>query len=80
MGKVQSLYGYGAPGTITRSIDDIVISVRNASDADVPFGAPVFIADNGAVPFSVSAPQDFDTFLGFTVNPKDKTPDTYPQG
>ena len=43
MGKVQNIFGYGSPGTVTRSADNIIISVRNASDRDVPFGAPVFI-------------------------------------
>ena len=79
MGKVQNAFGYGSPGTVTRSADNIIISVRNASDGDIPFGAPVFLTDNGAEPFSVAAPQDFTTFLGFAVNVKDKTPDTYPR-
>ena len=80
MGKVQNAFGYGSPGAITRSADDIVISVRNASDREIPFGAPVFLADSGAVPFNVSSPQDFETFLGFAVRVADKTPDSYPRG
>lgn len=80
MGKVQNMFGYGSPGTVTRSMDSVIISVRNASDGDVPFGAPVFITDYGAEPFSVASPQDFTAFLGFAVNVKDKTPDGYPRG
>ena len=80
MGKVLSAFGYGAPGTPSRSIDEIIISVRNASGGDIPFGAPVFMTDNGAVPFSTDSPQDFTTFLGFAVCVPDKTPKEYPTG
>ncbi len=80
MGKVLEAFGYGAPGAITRSVDDIVISIRNASGADIPFGAPVFMTENGAVPFDLESPQEFATFLGFAVRVADKTPGAYPQG
>ena len=80
MGKVLQIFGHGQPGSISRSVDDIVISVKNASDKDIAFGAPVFLGDNGAVPFSTANPQDFTAFLGFAVRVADKTPDTYPQG
>ena len=79
MGKVQSIFGNGSPGAVTRSVDEIVISVRNASGGDIPFGAPVFLAGGGAVPFSTAAPQDFSSFLGFAVRVADKTPETYPR-
>ena len=80
MGKVQSIFGNGSAGAISRSVDDIVISVRNGSNVDIPFGAPVFLGEDGAVPFNTESPQDFDAFLGFAVRIADKTPDTYPQG
>ena len=80
MGKVLNAFGYGYPGAVTRSVDDIVISVRNASETDIPFGAPVFMTENGAVPFNLETPQDFTSFLGFAVRVADKTPDTYPAG
>ena len=80
MGKVLSAFGYGTPGTVTRSVDEIVISVRNASDSDVEFGAPVFMTENGAVPFNTDSPQEFADFLGFAVRVADKTPDANPQG
>jgi len=80
MGKVQNVFGYGSPGAVTRSVDNIVIAVRNASDRDIPFGAPVFMTDYGAVPFDTANPQEFETFLGFAVRVADKTPDTYPRG
>lgn len=80
MGKVLNAFSYGYPGAITRSVDDIVIAIRNASAEDIPFGAPVFMTENGAVPFSTESPQDFADFLGFAVRVADKTPDTYPAG
>ena len=80
MGKVQNGFGNGAPGAVSRSIDNIIISIKNASGGDIAFGAPVFMTENGAVPFSIDSPQDFTTFLGFAVRVEDKTPDTYPTG
>ena len=80
MGKVQKTFGNGQPGAISRSVDDIVISVKNASETDIPFGAPVFLGNNGAEPFSTESPQEFSAFLGFAVRVADKTPDTYPEG
>ena len=80
MGTVQKAFGNGVAGTPTRSIDEIIISIKNASSEDIDFGAPVFLTENGAVPFSVSSPQDFADFLGFAVRAGAKTPDDYPRG
>ena len=80
MGKVQDKFTNGYAGAVSRSIDEIIISVRNASAGSIPFGAPVFMTDNGAVPFDLTTPQDFTTFLGFAVRVPDKTPDSYPLG
>ena len=80
MGKVQSVFGNGSPGAVSRSVDEIVISVKNTGSADIPFGAPVFLAADGAVGFDTASPQDFSAFLGFAVRVPDKTPDSYPQG
>ena len=79
MGKVQDTFGNGCPGAISRSVDDIVIAVKNAGGTDIPFGTPVFATSDGAVPFSINDPQDFTSFLGFAVRIADMTPDTYPQ-
>ena len=51
MGKVQAVFGNGSPGAISRSVDDIVISVKNAGEEEIPFGTPVFLVSGGAVPF-----------------------------
>ena len=79
MGRVLQNFTNGAPGSISRSVDDIVISIKNAGSTDIEPGTPVFLADNGAEPFSTAAPQEFSDFLGFAVRVADKTPDTYPQ-
>ena len=78
MGKVQSVFSNGWPGAVSRSADDIIISVKNAGSADIPFGAPVFMTAGGAVPFDTASPQDFTAFLGFAVRIADKTPPAYP--
>ena len=80
MGKVQASFGNGSAGAVSRSIDDIIISVKNAGAVEIPYGAPVFLGQDGAVPFSTESPQDFSSFLGFAVRVADKTPDTYPSG
>ena len=78
MGKVLKSFSNGVAGAISRSVDDIVISVKNAGETDIPFGAPVFLTTGGAVPFNKDDPQDFGAFLGFTVRIADMTPDSYP--
>lgn len=78
MGKVQPQFFNGSPGAVSRAVDDIIISVRNAGGTDIPFGAPVFMTNNGAAPFNTASPQDFSAFLGFAVRVADKTPDVYP--
>lgn len=82
MGKVLNYFSNGAPGAVSRSIDEIIISIKNAGGADIPFGAPVFLAadGSGAEPFNITTPQEFSAFLGFAVRVADKTPDTYPSG
>ena len=82
MGKVQNTFLNGYAGAVSRSIDDIIISVRNVSETDIPFGTPVFLTSGGggAEPFSTASPQAFASFLGFAVRIADKTPDAYPRG
>jgi len=82
MGKVLSVFGNGSPGAVTRAVDNVIISLKNAGTEEIPFGTPVFISGDrsGAVPFSTASPQDFSDFLGFAVRVADKTPETYPGG
>ena len=82
MGKVLSVFTNGYPGSISRAVDDIVISIRNVGSAPIPFGAPVFMnsAGTGVTGFDTATPQAFAAFVGFAVRVADKTPDTYPGG
>ena len=85
MGKVISDFDLGWPGAISRSVDDIVVSLKNNSETPIPFGAPVFLSSNGSgvEPFSSTSsggtPQSFDSFVGFAVRAAAKTPDIYSQ-
>ena len=84
MGKVLSTFDIGWPGAISRSVDDIVVSLKNAGTDPIPFGAPVFLTSDGegVVAFSntASPAQTFASFVGFAVRSAGKTPDTYPSG
>ena len=80
MGKVLSEFLNGKPGTISRSIDDIVEAWPNTGAGPLPFGVPVFKDANskGVKAFSefTTAPAAAD-FVGFSVRSASKTPDTY---
>ena len=78
MGKVLKLFGNGYPGAVSRSIDHIIISLRNASGGEIPFGAPVFLV-SGEKACTVFDPSlsAAGNFLGFAVRAADKTPDVY---
>ena len=68
MGKVISNFDLGWPGAISRSVDDIVVSLKNNSTAPIPFGAPVFLTDDGSGVEGFSStssggtPQSFEKF------------------
>ena len=78
MGKVLSTFTNGFPGTISRSLDNIVISMKNESSGAIPFGAPVFQRSgrNGCLPFDAET-SAAAAFLGFTVREAAKAPDVY---
>ena len=78
MGKVLSTFQNGFPGAVSRSADNIIISLRNASGADVAFGSPLFAVsgERACRAFSASSSTP-ETFVGFAVRAADKTPDTY---
>lgn len=84
MGKVLSTFDIGYAGAVSRSMDDIVIAMKNAGTDPIPFGAPVFLAadGDGVVAFDpdASPAQTFASFVGFAVRDPSKTPDTYPAG
>ena len=82
MGKVLSNFDIGWPGAISRSVDDIVVSLRNAGSDPIPFGAPVFLVADGegvvAYDPNASPAHTFASFVGFAIRVAGKTPDTYP--
>lgn len=82
MGKVLSTFENGSPGAVSRAVDEVVVSLKNAGSAEIPFGAPVFISGDksGAVGWIAGGTQTFADFLGFAVRAADKTPDVYPGG
>ena len=65
-----------SPGAISRSVDDIVITLKNTSANPVPFGAAIFL-DTGGGGVPVSANSAFDRFVGFAVRAAEKTPEEY---
>jgi hypothetical protein len=82
MGKVLSTFDKGWPGAISRSIDDIVITLKNVDTDPILFGAPVFLTDNGdgVVNFIPNGSQTYERFVGFAVRDPAKTPNEYPTG
>ena len=82
MGKVIPYFGRGWPGTVSRSVDDIIVSLKNTGGSEIPYGAPVFLDNNGdgVVGFTVNGSQTFEKFVGFAVRVPNKTPETYPAG
>ena len=79
MGKVLNAFLRGWPGTVSRSLDTVIISVPNKSGGDIPFGAPVFNKSDatGAELWNTTTNQDMTKFIGFAVRSASKTPDTY---
>ena len=78
MGKVLKKFTNGWPGAVSRSIDDIIISMKNGTSDDIAFGTPLFLSasDNTAKPFDASTSTP-ETFLGIAVRSADKTPEEY---
>ncbi len=78
MGKVLNMFTNGFKGAVSRSIDNVIVAMKNGSDAAIPFGAPVFLqsGQNACLPFA-SETSTADNFLGFAVRVPDKTPDEF---
>ena len=81
MGKVLSEFTNGWPGAVSRSVDDIIISMSNGSNGEIPFGAAVFFVpgENACMPFDPQYASDynFSNFIGITVRSGDKTPNVF---
>ena len=76
-GKVLDTFTHGWPGTISRAVDDVVVSFANRHSAAIAWGVPVVRdpAGTGVVPFTPTSTAE--DFVGFTVRSASKTPDTY---
>ena len=81
MGKVLAGFNRGWGGSVSRSKDDVIVSLKNTDTNPIAFGAPVFLraASNGVINFSAGVTAA-EQFVGFAVRIPDKTPDTYPGG
>ena len=81
MGQVVSAFTPGWPGSISRSIDDIVVSMPNReSENDIAFGAPVWLSSDGKGVRNWVSGDTMDGFVGFAVRVPSKTPGVYPEG
>ena len=78
MGKVLIDFSNGYSGAVSRSIDNMIVAMKNGSGEEIAFGSPVFLqsGSSACVPFD-AATSTADNFLGFAVRIPDKTPDTY---
>ena len=78
MGKVLGTFTNGFVGAASRSLDNVIISMKNGNGGEIPFGAPVFMVpgENTCRAFNESTSTDAN-FLGFAVRVADKTPETY---
>ena len=76
MSQVLEKFKNIVPGAVTRNIDAVIVALHNEGDEAIPFGAPVFLGENGGVVLS-----DEDTaatsFVGIAVRSASKVPDTY---
>jgi hypothetical protein len=82
MGQVVSVFQNGFPGAVSRSVDDVIVSLPNLSGLSIPFGAPVFLraASDSVAPFDAATYTDATRFLGFAVRVPDKTPGSFGSG
>ena len=80
MGKVLPEFLRGWPGAVSRSRDDVIVSLKNGDPDPIAFGAPVFLGTNGGVVNFNSGVSTSNKFVGFAVRIPDKTPGSYPAG
>ena len=78
MGKVIRKFTNGPAGTVSRANDNVIVSMKNDTELQIAFGAPVFLAsgENACKPFDAST-CTADNFLGFASRSPVKTPETY---
>ena len=67
----------GYPGAISRSLDDVVISLGNHEYESIPFGAPVFTVSGERSCKRYEDGVSAEDFIGFAVRVPVKTPETF---
>ncbi len=77
MPQVLQSFGNGFPGTVSRAVDDVILSLRNDSGAAIPFGAPVFLVPGANACRGWTENDTSAGFIGFAVRAAVKAPDTY---
>ncbi len=78
MGKVLRKFINGYPGAVSRSNDNVIISMKNGTEGEIPFGAPVFlVAGQNACRLFEADVTTPETFVGIAVRDADKTPEVY---
>ena len=78
MGKVLRDFMNGFVGAVSRSVDNVIVSLKNAAGEVIPFGAPVFLKSGEASCLNFDAEtSEAEAFLGFAVRVPDKTPEVY---
>ena len=78
MGKVLTDFSNGFTGAVSRSIDQIVISMGNGTGDEIPFGAPVFLkaGENACLTFDAET-SAAESFVGFAARAAVKAPDVW---
>ena len=76
MGKVLDSFMHLFPGAVSRTADEIVISLKNAGNGAIYPGTAVFLAADGGVT-AVRPGSTFDEFVGIAVRSGAKTPNDY---
>ena len=80
MGKVLPEFLRGRAGAVTRSKDDVIVSLKSADANSIAFGAPVFMGTTGGIVNFTAGVTASERFVGFAVRVPDKTPAAYPAG
>ena len=78
MGKVLSSFGNGFTGSVSKSIDNVILPLANTGENEIGFGMPVAFDEDkiGAVLFD-GAEMTAADFIGVTVRNPAKTPSEY---
>lgn len=80
MGKVLSKFNNGFPGAVSRVKDDVIVSLKNAGQAPIKFGDPVFLYNSvtpGGVRGFIAGTTTENEFVGFAVRVPDKSPEVF---